>query len=166
MNYILDFVELHSSVILLILSLLMLITLIILVINISRTGKLLRKYRRLMRGSDNKNLEALLEEYLARIEGAMETVEELKQHGQQLDRRILRCVQKVAVIRYNPFDEMGSDQSFSIALLDGLNDGYILTGLFGRNASTTFAKPVKAGQSPYALSDEEQEVLNLAMEQR
>jgi len=127
---------------------------------------MIKKYRRFMRGMDNKNLEAVLDDYLARIENSLETVEELRQNTQQLERRMLRCVQKVAIIRYNPFDEVGSDQSFSIALLDGLNDGYILTGLFGRNTSTTFAKPVKGGQSAYPLSDEEARVLKLAMDQR
>lgn len=166
MNDVLNLIKDYNSFIALISFILAIITLVITLINANRTNKMLRKYRRLMRGSDNRNLEALLNDYLNRIEGALNAVKELEQHSQQLDRRMLRCIQKVAIIRYNPFEEMGSDQSFSIALLDALNDGYILTGLFGRNTSTTFAKPIKGGQSPYPLSNEEEEVLKLAMEQR
>jgi len=165
-NDVLNLIKDYNSFIALISFILAIITLVITLINANRTNKMLRKYRRLMRGSDNRNLEALLNDYLNRIEGALNAVKELEQHSQQLDRRMLRCIQKVAIIRYNPFEEMGSDQSFSIALLDALNDGYILTGLFGRNTSTTFAKPIKGGQSPYPLSNEEEEVLKLAMEQR
>ena len=67
------------------------------------------------------------------------------------------------VIRYKAFEDVGSDLSFSVALLDGENNGVILTGIYGRDYSTTYAKPIDKGISRYDLSEEELHVLNAAM---
>ena len=72
------------------------------------------------------------------------------------------CVQKVAIMRYKAFENVGSDLSFSIAILDGNNDGVLLTGIYGREESVTYAKPVDKGISRYDLSEEEKQVLNEA----
>ena len=73
------------------------------------------------------------------------------------------CVQKVAIMRYKAFEDVGSDLSFSVAILDDNNDGIILTGIYGRNESTTYAKPIDKGISRYDLSEEEICVLNEAI---
>ena len=64
---------------------------------------------------------------------------------------------------YKAFEDIGSDLSFSIAMLDENNDGLILTGIFGREESTTYVKPVDKGISRYDLSEEELTVLNEAI---
>ena len=58
---------------------------------------------------------------------------------------------------------MGSDLSFSVAILDAYNDGIILTGIYSRNDSTAYAKPIDKGISRYDLSEEETYVLNEAI---
>ena len=73
------------------------------------------------------------------------------------------CVQKVGIMRYKAFEDVGSDLSFSIAMLDAHNDGIVLTGLYGRHDSTTYAKPIDKGISRYELSEEEAHVLKEAM---
>lgn len=70
---------------------------------------------------------------------------------------------KVSIVRYRAFEDVGSDLSYSIALLDNNNNGVILTGIYGRNESTTYAKPIDKGLSRYELSDEEKYVLKDAM---
>jgi len=72
------------------------------------------------------------------------------------------CVQKVAIVRYNAFPNVGSDQSFSLALLNETDDGVVITGIFGRDSSTTYAKPVKSAVSDYTLTDEEVNVIRIA----
>ena len=72
------------------------------------------------------------------------------------------CVQKVAVVRYNAFHNVGSDQSFSLALLDHDDNGVVISGIFGRESSTTYAKPVKFGTSDYVLTEEEEGAIGLA----
>ena len=72
------------------------------------------------------------------------------------------CVQKVAVIRYNAFHNVGSDQSFSLALLDNEDTGVVISGIYGRDSSTTYAKPIRNGVSDYVLTDEEEEAIGQA----
>ncbi|NLC77511.1 MAG: DUF4446 family protein, partial [Clostridia bacterium] len=59
------------------------------------------------------------------------------------------------MVRYNAFTGLGSDQSFSLALLDSRDDGVVITSIYGREDSRFYAKPVKGGRSRYRLTDEE-----------
>jgi hypothetical protein len=81
----------------------------------------------------------------------------------EIDRNFLNCIQKVAMIRYNAFDNVGSDLSYSVALLDGNDSGIVITSLFSRDCSTTYGKPILAGKSKYPLSAEEIKVINHAI---
>ena len=72
------------------------------------------------------------------------------------------CIQKVAVVRYNAFHNVGSDQSFSVALLDNEDNGVVISGIFGRDSSTAYAKPVKYGSSDYVLTEEEEDAIGIA----
>jgi len=72
------------------------------------------------------------------------------------------CVQKVGVIRFNAFHNVGSGQSFSVALLDSDDNGVVFSGIYGRESSTTYAKPINAGVSDYILTEEEEDAIGLA----
>ncbi|MFA7169299.1 MAG: DUF4446 family protein [Candidatus Paceibacterota bacterium] len=84
------------------------------------------------------------------------------------DQRILKtlsyAVQKVGMIRFNPFDEVGGNQSFAVALLDNYNSGVIILSLYSRDGVRIYAKPIQAGKSEYQLSKEEEDALRIAME--
>ena len=75
------------------------------------------------------------------------------------------AVQGVGLIRFNPFDDTGSDQSFALALLDAGGDGVVISSLHGRTATRFYAKPVKAGRTTHALTTEEQRALAQAMDE-
>lgn len=122
-----------------------------------------KKYRRFMRGTNNKNLEELVISYLDKIDEVKSESNNLRESYNLLDRRIKGCIQRTSIIRYRAFEDVGSDLSFSIALLDQANCGTILTGIYGRNESTTYAKPIDKGISRYDLSEEEKQVLEDAM---
>jgi len=64
-------------------------------------------------------------------------------------------IQKIGTIRFNPFNEVGSDQSFSVALLDERNSGVVITSLYNRQENRIYAKPIVEGASQYVLSEEE-----------
>lgn len=162
MEQLLNFLRIYSLEITLAAAILSIISFILLTYNLIKTNKIMRKYKRLMRGADNKNLEVMLYKHLDALDAGMNQIKDLDQSYSALNRRLRRSVQNVSVIRYNAFDGMGSDQSFSLALLDEDGDGFVLTSLYGRNASTTFAKPIKGMQSSYPLSDEERKAIEQA----
>ncbi|NFT93702.1 DUF4446 family protein [Clostridium botulinum] len=135
---------------------------ILIFVLINSINKLESKYRRLMRGTNGKNLEEMLMEKLDSIDDIRETAENTLNECSKLETKIKDCVQKVAIMRYKAFENVGSDLSFSIAMLDDNNDGILLTGIYARDESTTYAKPIDKGISRYDLSEEELYVLNEA----
>lgn len=140
------------------------IVLIITVLVLARTvNSVEKRYKKFMRGINNKNLEELIIAYLDKIDEVKKESNILREDFSALNNKLKRCIQKTAIIRYRAFEDVGSDLSFSIALLDENNSGAILTGIFGRQESTTYAKPIDKGISRYDLSEEEQQVLDEAM---
>ena len=121
------------------------------------------KYRRFMRGVKGTDIETLVLGYFDKIDEVKKDTAETKEKSIELEKELQKCIQKTSILRYRAFENVGSDLSFSIALLDNNNDGFILTGIYGRNDSTTYAKPIDKGLSRYDMSDEEKEVLNKAM---
>ncbi|WP_165000878.1 DUF4446 family protein [Xylanivirga thermophila] len=147
-------------------SMITLLSLILVIVNFSRTTKILRRYKRLMRGVDNKNLEFILNQQFDKIEQALNTVDMIEENHNTLLKQVNTCVQNVGVIRYNAFDDMGSQQSYSVAILDNEKNGVVLTGLFGRDSSSTYAKPIVNGKSNYPLSEEEIQAIQNALNQK
>ena len=135
---------------------------IMVIVLFKAVGKVETRYKKLMKGTSNNNLEEMLLEKLNSIENAREISEKALKECERLEIKMRDCVQKVAIMRYKAFENVGSDLSFSIAMLDDKNDGVILTGIYGRQESTTYAKPIDKGISRYDLSEEELYVLNEA----
>lgn len=140
--------------------LVMLIWNIILSVKIASLGG---KYKKFMRGSTGKNFETMLLDHVKDIESAIERVNIINEDLVDVKNQMDKCVQKCNIVRYNAFSDTGSDLSFSIALLDNFNDGFILTGIYGRNESVTYAKPITKGTTKYPLSVEEELVLKRSL---
>ncbi len=136
---------------------------IIVCILLKDINKLESKYRKFMKGTSKQTLEEMILEKVESIEEAQKLSEKALEECTRIEDKMKLCVQKVAIVRYKAFENVGSDLSFSIALLDHNNDGIILTGIYGRQESTTYAKPVDKGISRYELSQEELSVLNEAI---
>ena len=145
------------------LSVITLLLFIISIILFSSVKKLEKKYKKMMRGVNNKNLEKALNDNLDNIEKALNRSEEAINECKSISNELKGCVNKVAIMRYKAFEDVGSDLSFSIAILDSYNDGVIITGIYSRHDSTTYAKPIDKGISRYDLSEEELHVLNEAI---
>lgn len=144
-------------------SIIILLLFVLVIILFKSIGKVEDRYRRLMRGANNKNLEELIITQLDKIDESKEISERAIEECKKINNEMKGCVQKIAIMRYKAFDDVGSDLSFSIAILDDYNDGVILTGIYGRQESTTYAKPIDKGISRYDLSEEEIHVLNEAV---
>jgi len=138
------------------------LTIIFLIINMGINSNLKEKYRKLVRGTDGKQIESILFEHLDKIEDVHQRLNQFEGKLEIFNNRLSFCVQRVGIIRYNAFDDTGSDLSYSIALLDENNDGIIITGIYGRIETVSYAKPVKNGVSNYSLSVEELQALERA----
>ena len=96
-----------------------------------------------------------LKEILSQFKDLEKDFAKLSAELENLKKESKFSVQKIGMVRFNPFSEVGSDQSFSIALLDGNNDGIVITSLYSREENRVYGKPIKAGVSQYSLSKEE-----------
>jgi len=127
-----------------------------------RQRKLLARYRRLLNGESAQDLESLLLEQEQMIKSLEAQVADLKRLTNSYSREAKKHVQKVGMVRFNAFPDTGSDLSFAIALLDGEDNGVVLSSLYGRAESRIYAKPIQGGTSTYKLSDEEKEAIQKA----
>jgi len=163
MENIINIINNYASLIMIGLLLITIILIIVTILLLSSVNKLERKYKRLMRGTTGKSLEELINSKLDEIEVSKEVSNEALEKCEELKNEMRKCVNKVAIMRYKAFEDVGSDLSFSIAILDDHNDGIILTGIYTRHDSTTYAKPIDKGISRYDLSEEEMHVLKEAI---
>jgi hypothetical protein len=122
-----------------------------------------RRLRRLIGDGEGLGLDELLDKQFGRLDTVAERVEALNRLHHELEALLQQSIQKVGVIRFNPFADTGGDQSFAVALLDAQGNGVVLSSLHGRADTRIFAKQVQAGRSKHALSDEEQDAIRKAL---
>jgi len=139
------------------------VMLVMLTVTSSRLNRTSRLVRNLLTGPDGEDLEELLRHNLRSVEGVEARHDALEQQIANLGAQVRGCVQKVGLVRFDAFGDVSGGQSFSIALLDDLQNGVIVTGLFGRSDSRCFGKSVRAGTPEQALSEEEAQALDIAL---
>ncbi|HEY6957683.1 MAG TPA: DUF4446 family protein [Candidatus Limnocylindria bacterium] len=126
-------------------------------------ARLRGRLRRVLPSGESMSLDEMLERQVQRVENLGSRVDALNQLQHDLEEVTNHTIQKIAVVRYNPFNDTGGDQSFAIALLDPLGNGAVVSSLHSRTDTRVFAKPVQSGRSKYPLSDEEQEAIRKAL---
>ena len=127
--------------------------------------KLKNKYNKFMKKIGNgKNIEEDLENYMYRVERVERQNAEIISYCKNLDDEVAKCIQKVGMVRYSAFKDTWSDLSFAVAMLDENNDGVVFNGIYSREMSNIYDKPVKKGVSEYTLSEEEKEAIRRAIE--
>ncbi|MCW2278267.1 DUF4446 family protein [Heliophilum fasciatum] len=124
--------------------------------------KVRRLYTDLIKDVEGKNIEELLRAHGENNQRIIERVNELERDTATLKAISELTVRHVAVIRFNAFENVGSDQSFALAMLDHKGDGVVISSLYGRELSQVYAKPIRAGRSSYLLSKEEEEAIQKA----
>ena len=140
-----------------------LILFIMIIVNIVQMKKLKKNYKIFMSGNSAKNLEDTLIKRLDQIDSLIEANEENEQHIQLLFGKMRRTYQKMGLIKYDAFNEMGGKLSFSLAMLDEKDNGFIINAMHTREGCYTYIKEIVDGNSIIVLSEEEQEALNRAM---
>ena len=126
-------------------------------------ARLRRRLHRVLPDGEATSLDQILEQQLRRIDTLGERLDALNKLHHELEKITQRTIQKVGVVRYNPFADTGGDQSLAIALLDSEGSGVVVSSLHSRTDTRVFAKAVQSGRSRYPLSDEEQDAIRKAL---
>jgi hypothetical protein len=121
------------------------------------------RLRRILSDNGTAGLDEILDGQAKRIEQLLTRVDGLNALEQELEASSRLALQKVGIVRFNPFQDSGGDQSFAIALLDQGGTGIVISSLHGRAETRIFAKQVVNGRSTHSLSDEEQQAIKAAI---
>ena len=152
-----------SDIFILGLAALVIILIILMIVNGVRMAKLKKSYRAFMEGKDGHSLEDILLKRFQQMEDVLSSEEENKAKIQMVLDHLDHTYQKVGLVKYNAFNEMGGKLSFSLALLNRKNDGFILNAMHSREGCLTYIKEIIDGNSIIMLADEEKEALDMAL---
>ncbi len=160
MNILLERIAANSDIIIFVLIIGWLVTAIISIASLLGNRKLRKKYKSFFTSKEGDiNIEELLQAYLEEVRLIGREHSLIQNRFNNFDKRLSLCVQKVGIIRYNPFEEMGGNLCFAIALLDEKDNGVVINGIHSRSGSYTYGKNIVAGESEITLSNEEREAL-------
>lgn len=163
MQGILEFLKIDNY--LLILSAIIIILLIGFLAVLISNIKLNNRYKKFMNKLGNgKDLEEDLENFMYKVDRVERQNAEITNFCKNLDEDLSKCIQKIGIVRYSAFKDTGSDLSFAVALLDEKNNGIVFNGIYSREMSNIYAKPVEKGNSKYTLSNEEVEAIRKAVD--
>ncbi|WP_223070016.1 DUF4446 family protein [Paenibacillus caui] len=128
----------------------------------ARLKRMRGKYEMMMKGTGVEDLESLLVNLKVQLDEVEDEHAKQQRQLQHLQTIIPKQKAKIGIKRYNAYADHGSDLSFSVAIVNDAKDGVVITGLFNRDGSYVYAKPLQQGNSTYSLSPEELEAINLA----
>lgn len=152
-----------SIYILLGMAVLLLILFVLIIVNIVQNRKLKKKYNKFMMGKEGESLEDNLIRRVSEIEELIACNKENKDNIEKIFQYLNGTFQKVGMVKYDAFHEMGGKLSFSLALLNKQNDGFIINAMHSREGCYTYIKEIIKGNSVIVLSEEEKEALDSAM---
>jgi len=164
MNVIFSIAENNLPWILMGLAVVLAALIIVVICLLIKIKELTRKSAILFEGKDGKSLENLILKNSADIKEMDAEIQELYNISNQLHNLALASIHKVGIIRFNPFGDIGGDQSFSVAFLDGKNTGVIISSLHTKEGTRVYSKPIIKGEADkYILTEEEKKVVKIAM---
>ena len=124
-----------------------------------RTEKRLKRFFAGKKGKDLEESIIILEEDISKLKSAKEKTEK---EIIEINKKLKKSIRGLETIRFNPFPDKGSNQSFAVGMVNEDGDGVVFSSLYSRERMSIFAKPIKNGKSEYELTTEEKEVLKKA----
>ena len=144
--------------------LLFVILLFLLYVNVTmKYNRLKSSYMTFMRGKDGKTLEESMKERFAEVDTILKVTKQNRSDIREINRRLEGNYQKLGIIKYDAFNEMGGKLSFALAMLDGKNNGWVINAMHSREGSYTYVKEIVKGESYVELAEEEAEALDKAI---
>ena len=142
---------------------LLLIAIILSIIAIAKSSKMKKKYNAMMEGSNGKSIEKLIKSNLREINGLIESNDKNTEAIRDIYEKMQFVVQKVGVVKYDAFHEMGGKLSFALCMLDRRNNGYVVNVMHSNNGCFAYIKEIVNGESYIELGDEEAKAVSEAM---
>ena len=163
MENIIEFISMYNIEMIIGLAIGLFVLLLLNIVSLIKIRSIKKEYNKMAQGMTGVNLEELLIHTSNDLVGIKEDIVKLDKNIKTIDIKLTFAIQKVGFIRYNAFGDMGSDLSFSIALLDNFSNGFVLTSIYGRDNNVCYAKPIKEGKCNIQLSAEEIMVIDRAI---
>ncbi len=136
---------------------------VIVLVLMRRIGRLDKRIELLTAGGNGNSLESTLEAHIDKVYAVARELGEVEGRTSVLERAQQHAFQRLGLVRYNPFEDTGGNQSFALALLDDFGDGFIVSSLHTRSATRVYGKAITKGKAEGALSDEEADALRIAI---
>ncbi len=144
--------------------LILVVILFVLFANVTvKYNRLRSSYMSFMRGRDGKSLEQSLQEEFAEMESFIKVTRQNRQDIQKISKRLAGNYQRMGIVKYDAFNEMGGKLSFALAMLDANNNGWIINAMHSREGCYTYVKEIVKGESYVELAEEEAEALDKAI---
>ncbi len=142
----------------------MLLIIILLIVLIVKISDLKKRYKIFMQGNNAKSLEDTLFYRLDQVDELIEANASNERNIDAIYKNMQGCYQKMGLVKYDAFNEMGGKLSFSLCMLDEKNNGYIINAMHTREGCYTYVKEIIDGQSVIQLAEEEENALAKALE--
>lgn len=139
------------------------VLLILLIVLLVKYSKIKKRYDKFMRGKNATSLEDDMRSVFEDMKLLKATVDKNKKDIRILYKNMESTFQKLGIVKYDAFNQMGGQLSFSLALLDENNDGFIINSVHSSDGCYSYTKEIKGGTSPISLGVEEERALNIAM---
>jgi hypothetical protein len=140
------------------------VLLLVILLQARRISHLSGRLEGITRGERGRSLESILDAHLDKVYAVAAELDELAARSAVLEANGRRAFQRIGLVRFNPFQDTGGNQSFALAMVDARGDGFVVSSLHARNGTRIYAKVLTAGQADAALSTEESEALRRALE--
>ena len=126
-------------------------------------NRLKSSYTTFMRGKDGRTLEESMMSGFADVESVLKYTKQNRLDIHKINKRMEKSYQKLGIVKYDAFNEMGGKLSFALAMLDNNNTGWIINAMHSREGCYTYVKEIVKGESYVELAEEEAEALDKAI---
>lgn len=140
------------------------VLLVLVLVLFARLSSLRSLYEKMMRGEESgQSIESMLIGHIEETRRVAEENKKLREENARIDELLQTAVTRVGVVRFSAFQDMGSDLSYAVALLDAHNNGVVFSSIFAREDSRTYVKPIEGGHSKYTMTKEEEQAVKDAI---